>query len=169
MGKTTGVLWGRFNPPHKGHIALIGRLVKKVDILIVAVGNSETKDTKRNPFSGAERVRMMRSYLRERNIRVKRVVAVADGDTWASSIDNLFAKCGRFDILFTDHVEIARLVGGRVKVVGFRRLGETSSTSVRDSIAKGGDWESMTGTSVASLIKGYDGIRRIKRAYGITR
>lgn len=168
MKKTVGVYWGRFNPPHKGHIALVKRLVKKVDLLIVAVGNAEGKNTKRNPFSGDERVEMLKSYLREQNIKVKDVVAVEDGSSWASSIDNLFEKCGKFDVLFTDHKTIARLVGNRVKVVGFGREGGISSTMIRGSIAKGGEWEDLTGKSVVRLIRRFDGIARIKRAYGAT-
>jgi len=164
MKKTVGVYWGRFNPPHRGHIALVKRLVKKVDLLIVAVGSAESKNTKRNPFSGDERVEMLRSYLRERNIKVKEVVAVKDGKSLTSAIDNLFEKCGKFDVLFTDHKTIAKLVGNRVKVVGFERKGDVSSTLIRDSIAKGEEWENLTGRSVVSLVRKFDGVARIKRA-----
>jgi len=168
MKKTVGVYWGRFNPPHKGHIALVRRLVKKVDFLIIAIGSAESKNTKRNPFSGDERVKMLKSYLREQNIKVRDVIAVKDGNSWASSIDNLFEKCGKFDVLFTDHKTIAKLVGNRVKVVSFERKGAVSSTSIRDSIARGEEWENLTGKSVVSLMRRFDGIARIKRAYGAT-
>jgi nicotinamide-nucleotide adenylyltransferase len=168
MKETVGVYWGRFNPPHKGHIALVKKLAKRVDRLIVAVGNAETRNTKRNPFSGDERVEMLKSYLREQNIEVKDVIAVKDGDSWAASIDNLFEKCGKFDVLFTDHKKIFKLVGGRAKVVSFQRECNISSTLIRDSIAKGEKWENLTGKSVVSLIREFDGIARIKRTYGFT-
>jgi nicotinamide-nucleotide adenylyltransferase len=166
MKKTVGVYWGRFNPPHKGHIALVKRLVKKVDLLIIAVGRAESKNTERDPFSGDERVEMLERYLKEENIKVKDVIAVRDGDSWASSIDNLFEKCGRFDVLFTNHKTIARLVGNRVKVVSFERKGNVSSTLIRNSIARGGKWENLTGKSIVSLVRRFDGVARIKRAYG---
>jgi len=165
MRKKVGVIWGRFNPPHKGHVALVRRLAKKVDVLVIAVGGAEHNDTKRNPFSGKERVAMLKSYLREESIPVKSVIAIEDGRSRTSSIDNLFKKCGRFDILFTDHSWIANYVGGRAKVVGFRRRKGVSSTLVRDSIAKGREWESLTGKSVAALITKFNGIERIRRAY----
>jgi nicotinamide-nucleotide adenylyltransferase len=168
LEKTVGVYWGRFNPPHRGHIALIRRLVKKVDYLIIAIGNAEVRNTKRNPFSGAERAAMMKSYLRERGIRVWRVVEVKDGDTWPSSISNLFERCGRFDVLFTDHEVIANLIGARAKVVAFKRRGKVSSTLIRDYIARGKKWETLTGRSVVTLIRQYDGINRIRRAYEVT-
>ena len=166
MKETVGVYWGRFNPPHKGHISVVKRLVKKVDLLIVAVGSAESMNTKRNPFSGDERVKMLKSYLREQSIKVKDVIAVKDGDSWASSIDNLFEKCGKFGVLFTDRKTIAELVGNRVKVVGFERRDDISSTLIRDSISKGEKWENLTGKSVVSLIRRFDGIARIKRTYG---
>lgn len=168
MKKTVGVYWGRFNPPHKGHIALVKKLVKRVDLLIIAVGSAESKNTKRNPFSGDERVEMLKSYLREQHIKVEDVIAAKDGNSWASSIDNLFEKCGKFDVLFTDHKAIARLVGNRVKVVSFERRGNISSTLMRDSIAKGEKWENLTGKSVVNLIRRFDGIIRIQRAYEAT-
>lgn len=161
-----GVYWGRFNPPHKGHIALIKRLVKKVDHLTIAVGSAEDRDTKRNPFSGDERVKMLKSYLNEQNIKVKDVIAVEDGKSWSSSINNLFEKCGKFDVLFTNHKTIAKMVGDKVKVVSFERKGNISSTLIRDSVANGEKWENLTGKSVISLMKRFDGVERIKRAYG---
>jgi len=109
---------------------------------------------------------MLRSCLREEKVKVKNIIAVEDGDSWASSIHNLSEKCGEFDVLFTDHRSIAMLIGDRVKVVGFRRAGRISSTLVRDSIAKGEEWENLTGKSVVALIERFDGIERIKRAYG---
>jgi nicotinamide-nucleotide adenylyltransferase len=169
MKKTVGVFWGRFNPPHKGHIVLIKRLVRKVDLLIVAVGGAEKINTRRDPFSGDERVKMLVSYLNEQNIKVEDVVAVEDGKSWASSINNLFEKCGKFDVLFTDHKTIAKLVRDKVIIVSFERKGNISSTLIRDSIATGEEWENLTGKSVVSLIKRLDGIERIKRAYGATK
>jgi len=165
MKKTVGVYWGRFNPPHRGHIALARTLAKKVDYLVIAVGGAQNKNTKRNPFSGEERVKMLKSYLKEQKVRVKDVVAVKDGKTWASSVNLLFEKCGSFDVLFTDHKAIAKVVGSRARVVGFERRGGVSSTLIRDSIAKGEEWESLTGESVVSLVKRFNGVERIRRAY----
>jgi len=166
-GKTRGVYWGRFNPPHRGHIALIERIARKVDSLTVAVGSAEQSNTKRNPFSGEERVKMLKSYLKERMVEVQNVVAVDDGTSWASSVDNLFEKCRRFDVLFADKKRISNLVGNRAKVVSFRRTGRISSTMIRDSIARGdGRWRSLTGRSVAEMIERLGGEQRIKKAYG---
>ena len=59
--KIIGCYWGRFNPVHKGHVLLIKKLLKKVDELVIAIGSSQEKNTKRNPFSGNERKQMIQN------------------------------------------------------------------------------------------------------------
>lgn len=107
------VYWGRFNPPHKGHLGLIKKILKKSDDLIVAIGSAQEKNTKRNPFSGMERKKLMEAYLKENNISKSqvRVKTINDGKSFSSSVKNLFAKCGKFDVLYTDKESIIGLAG----------------------------------------------------------
>jgi nicotinamide-nucleotide adenylyltransferase len=163
----TGVYWGRFNPPHKGHLRVIRRLNREWD-LIVAIGSSEYRDEKKNPFSGAERKRMLEAYLKESKIRGVRVVTLNDGRSVSWAIDNLIRKC-RPDALFlsTERSELARRARRKVAVLLFPRTGGVSSTKIRDSIASTtGTWRKLTGKSVAKIIVELDGIRRIQVAYG---
>lgn len=164
----TGLYWGRFNPPHKGHVQLINKILKEVGRLIIAIGSAEFRDTKRNPFGGNERKAMMEVYLREEKLSPKRVkvIAVPDGTSFSSAIKNLFASCSPFDVLYTDKAAIISLIRKKVKIKRFRRKGTVSSTQIRDAIAAGTTWEHLTGRSVARLIKAYNGIERIKKAYG---
>ena len=163
----TGVYWGRFNPPHKGHLAVIRRLSKRCR-LIVAIGSSEHRDERANPFSGAERKRMLRSYLKELKIEGVRVVTLEDGRSERWALGNLIRKCAPDQLfLSTEKHRLADLAETRVRVVRFRRTGTVSSTAVRDAIAAGdGRWRTMTGRSVARLVEEMGGIQRIRRAYG---
>jgi cytidyltransferase-like protein len=163
----TGVYWGRFNPPHQGHLSVIRKLNKEWN-LIVAIGSSEHRNERSNPFSGAERKRMLESYLDELKIRGVKVVTLKDGPSQSWSVANLIRKC-KPDVLFlsTEKGELAELAQRRVPVVFFRRTGRISSTRIRDSIASGDDaWKRMTGGSVARWIARLDGVRRIRTAYG---
>ena len=165
----TGVYWGRFNPPHKGHLSVIRKLNQNWN-LIVAIGSSEHRDERTNPFSGMERKKMLESYLKELKIGGVKVIALNDGKTESWALGNLIRKC-KPDVLFlsTEKGELADLAKRRVRVVRFQRAGKVSSTRMRDSIASGdGGWKRMTGKSVAELIVEFDGIRRIKTAYGST-
>lgn len=74
-----GVYWGRFKPPHKGRMSVIRRF-RRTCHLVVAIGSSERKNTKSEPFSGRERRAMMEAYLKEELIRGVTVVALRDGN-----------------------------------------------------------------------------------------
>ena len=159
--------WGRFNPPHKGHLQLIKKILNETDKLIIAIGSAEFKNTKRNPFDGNERKKMMEEYLKEKKIDTKniKVIAVPDGKSFSSGIKNLFKFCGNFDVLYTDKETIINLIKKKVKVKRIKRAGTISSTKIRDAIANDKKWEDLTGKSVARLIKKFNGIERIKRSY----
>lgn len=164
-----GVYWGRFSPPHRGHLRVIKGILKEVDKLFVAVGSAEFRNTKRNPFDGNEKRKMMQAYLKEDGIdsnKVK-VVAVVDGKSYSAGIRNLFEGCGQFDVLYTDKETIIKLIRNKAKIKRIRRAGTISSTKIRDAIAFDKPWEQFTGKSVAKLIKKFNGIKRIKEAYGV--
>ncbi|HEY1198934.1 MAG TPA: adenylyltransferase/cytidyltransferase family protein [Thermoplasmata archaeon] len=166
----TGVYWGRFNPPHQGHLSVIRKFKDKCN-LVVAIGSSEHKNERTNPFSGAERKEMMEAYLRESRIGGVRVVTLADGNSESSALDNLIRK-RKPDLLIlsTEKSHLADLAEQRLPVIHFPRTGKVSSTLIRDSLAAGdGRWKRLIGRSVARLVVGFDEIRRIKKVYDIPR
>ena len=166
-----GVYWGRFNPPHRGHLSVIRRFAPTCR-LIVAIGSSEQKDTPRNPFSGPERKAMVEAYLREEGIDGVEVITIRDGPSMAKDIDRLVRRCrADFLLLSNEKSKLVRLARRRIKVVVFPRTGSVSSTRIRNLIASGGsDWKGLTGTSVARLIVKLRGIPRIRRSHlGSTR
>ena len=161
-----GVYWGRFNPPHKGHLEMIRRFRRRC-ALTVAIGSAEHRNERGNPFSGAERKAMMVAYLREAGYRDVRVVTLNDGPSLAWAIGNMMRKC-KPDLVFlsTERGPLANLVARQVRVVRFRRTGRISSTRIRDSIASGSDgWTRLTGRSVVRWIRGHGGPARIRGLY----
>ncbi len=135
--------------------------------LIVAIGSSERRNERSDPFSGAERKSMLESYLKELDVQGVRVVTLRDGPSVSWAVDNLIRRC-KPDALFlsTEREALIELARHQVRVVRFRRTGTVSSTRIRDSIADGGvAWKRLTGKSVATLISRLDGVRRIQEAY----
>lgn len=164
--RIVGVYWGRFNPPHKGHLSVVRRL-QKACRLVVAIGSSERKNMRTDPFSARERKAMMESYLKESGIRGVRVITLRDGPSESWAIANMIRRC-QPDVLFlsTEKTALARRAKGKVNVVRYRRTGRISSMRIRDHIAAGDPaWRKWTGESVARMIVRADGIGRIVRAY----
>ena len=58
------LLIGRFQPFHKGHLAVIKKILGEADELIIVVGSSQHRDVVENPFSAEERVEMIRQIGR---------------------------------------------------------------------------------------------------------
>ena len=161
-----GVYWGRFNPPHEGHLRVIRRFRKDYR-LVVAVGSSERSNERSNPFSGRERKAMLEAYLRERGVRGVRVVTLNDGpsETWA--VEALVRRCHPDVLLLSSEKRrLVRLAERHVPVLRFPRRGTISSSRIRRAIASGDPvWKTLTGRSVVELIERWDGVRRIRRAY----
>jgi len=165
----TGCYWGRFNPPHKGHMKMIKNMLKRVDKLIITVGRGEAKNTKRDPFSAKERIQMLKSYLKEEGIKNVKIISVTEGKSYHTSVNRLLKACPNINILFADKKTIIDIVGKKIEVGIFKRTGNVSATKLRDNIAYDKKWENLTGKSVANLIKKLNGIKRIKKAYGVLR
>ncbi|MFQ5883533.1 MAG: adenylyltransferase/cytidyltransferase family protein, partial [Thermoplasmata archaeon] len=45
------LLVGRFQPFHRGHLAMVRRILEDHSGIIFGVGSSQSKDTEKNPFS----------------------------------------------------------------------------------------------------------------------
>lgn len=164
--KRIGVYWGRFNPPHKGHLRIIKKFKDKYD-LVVAIGSSEHRNEKKNPFSGRERKQMIESYLKEEKIKDVKVVTLKDGNSKSWAINNLVKKCRPYVLLLSENHEMINLAKcKKIDVLIFKRKGNLSSTMIRDLIASDNDkWRNLTGKAVARLIVRLNGIERIKTAY----
>ncbi|MDG6907427.1 MAG: adenylyltransferase/cytidyltransferase family protein [Nitrososphaerota archaeon] len=163
---SVAVYWGRFNPPHKGHLGVIKKFNHKYN-LTAAIGSSEHKNEKTNPFSGRERKLMLEAYLNEQKIKDVRVVTLNDGKSKSWAIDNLVKKCKPDVLLLSENHEMINLTKGKkIHVLSFKRKGSLSSTLIRDLIASDNSkWRNLTGKSVARMIMKLDGAYRIKTAY----
>ncbi|MGA3192327.1 MAG: adenylyltransferase/cytidyltransferase family protein [Candidatus Bathyarchaeia archaeon] len=180
--KTTGFFWGRFNPPHKGHVEIIRRILRQVDDLIVVIGASQNKNTKSNPFSGEERKQMLEAYLKEEELDEKvKIIPLPDSEvSIQDAVRYVLNNTPKFDVSFSTHeieeqltpikIEVEKtleqeLNKRKIKIVKFRRMGTLSSSKIREAIAYDKKWEYMTGKSVVRIIKELNGIERIKKAH----
>ena len=62
---TTGLYVGRFQPFHLGHLEAVRYILTQVDDLVIVVGSAQHSHTMEDPFTGGERITMIRLALRE--------------------------------------------------------------------------------------------------------
>jgi len=97
-----GLLVGRFQPPHLGHLALVEFALDQVDELIIAIAAAQLSHTKKNPLTAGERVTMMRFMLQNHEIDPDKywiipTQDIMDNALWVTHLKRLLPK---FDVFF---------------------------------------------------------------------
>ena len=100
MEHKVGLLCGRFQPVHKGHISLIREALKHCDHLIIAIGSAQESGTKRNPFDFETRKELLHQSMWELGARVTIIpindrAVLSDDSSWGKYlIREVFEQTG---------------------------------------------------------------------------
>ena len=161
-----GILVGRFQPLHKGHIEAIEFAENNSDKLYIIVGSAEKSNQKRNPFTFEERKKMIELALSEEKLDNKiEIVPIKDAKNhseWILSIKDVIED---YNVVFTNDELTEKLFRkNNTKVVNAPLLDRKnlSSTEVRKRIKSDNKWENLTLPIVADYLVKIDGINRIK-------
>lgn len=141
-----GLLIGRFQPFHLGHLDALHFALSKVDKLWVGLGSSNKPLEKNNPFSAEERKEMILSSIDDsmkQRIQIYFIPDLENHIKWIELIDTLVPK---FDIVFTNdeltrHLYSKRNV--RVLSIPFVKRDILSGTNIRDMIISDQKWEDL--------------------------
>jgi nicotinamide-nucleotide adenylyltransferase len=139
-----GLLIGRFQPFHRGHLEALHFALSKVDKLWVGLGSSNKPPQKNNPFSAEERKKMILSSIDDsiRNkIEIYFIPDFEDHKKWVEHIDTIIPK---FDIVFTNDDMTKYLYSKRdttVMAIPFTKRDVLSGTNIRDLILGDQPWE----------------------------
>ncbi len=160
---------GRFNPPHKGHIKVIDYISQfpEVDEIIVAIGSGEKAYSLDNPFTGGERVEMMKILISTHFDYSKfYVMAIPDANRytiWAAHVIDLVPS---FDIVFTNNPLVQtlfrKLTSKRVESIPFFNREEYSGKKIRKKILENEDWKKFIPEPLVPLIEKYEGEERLR-------
>lgn len=162
-----GLLVGRFQPFHLGHLAAVKDALESVDELVIAVGSAQYSHNLNNPFTAGERLTMIRMALEEAGISCARVFVVPVPDVhlhmlWVSSLEGYTPK---FDIVYSNEPLTRRLfteAGYKVRPIRFHKRKEYSSTQVRKRMMNGESWKELVPKAVVAYIEKIDGTNRLK-------
>jgi nicotinamide-nucleotide adenylyltransferase len=141
-----GLLIGRFQPFHLGHLEALQFALSKVDKLWVGLGSSNKPAEKNNPFSAQERKTMILSSIDNSMKNKISIYFIPDLDNhvkWIEKIDTIVPK---FDIVFsndplTDHLYSKRIIN--VIPIPFLNRDKLSGTNIRNLIISDQKWENF--------------------------
>jgi len=158
---------GRFQPFHLGHLKAIKDVVGKAGELVIAIGSAQYGYDLLNPFTGGERLTMIRLALNEAKVNPAKYLIVPVPDlhrplVWVSWIVSLV---GYFDVVFSNEPVTVRAFkekGYRVESVPPYRQELYSGSEIRRRMREDEEWRDLVPKSVASYIESLDGVARIK-------
>ena len=162
-----GLLVGRFQPFHFGHLAAVRFALKRVDYLYVVVGSAQLSHERDNPFTASERISMVKAACDASGVDPSKWMAIPipDADShsvWVSSVESMVPK---FDTVFTNDTLTYLLFkeeGIPVRSVPYLDRKHYSATNVRARILEQKDWESLVPKQVAKLVKEFGGVERVR-------
>ena len=162
-----GLLVGRFQPFHLGHLEAVKYALREVDYLYVVVGSAQKSHERGKPFTAGERIAMIKAALDGNGVDPARWMAIpiADADShslWVSTVGSMVPK---FDMVFTNDTLtylLFREEGIQVKAVPYLDRESYSATNVRDRILERKDWKALVPVQVASLVEKFGGVERVR-------
>ncbi len=124
-----GVIIGRFQPLHNGHVELIREASRECDDVVLVIGSSNVHD-EANPFTFEERERMIKMVIGV--IQTIPMEDVTDDDAWVASV---IENVPPFDIVYAGDEEDLKLwTGSRFKTKSIGRIGGIRGTDIRKKI-----------------------------------
>jgi nicotinamide-nucleotide adenylyltransferase len=164
----TGLIVGRFQPFHRGHLGLVIELRKAhpTASLILAVGSAQDSFTADNPFTAGERVEMIQRALSEALIDGYLPVPVPDIHQHSQWVAYLRGLLPAFDVVYTNN-PLTRLLfereDVRVESPPFIERGKFQGVVVRRRMVEGKNWQELVPPAVAHYLDELGAPARLQR------
>jgi nicotinamide-nucleotide adenylyltransferase len=151
---------GRFQPLHKGHVALIKAAQERCGSVVVAIGSTQAKPSLRNPFTAAERRQMLAAVFP--TLPVVEVPDLHDAARWAA---HCLAITGKVDRVFGNDdatLDLFEMEGLAVERPGLVERGQYEASAIRVLLAEGDRaWLKAVPPPVADLLLKWDAPKRM--------
>ena len=162
-----GLMMGRFQPFHLGHLELVTQILNECDEVIIALTGSQFNYIEKDPFTSGERIEMIHQTLKENNIDMGKCYIISIENqfnvaTWASYLKS---SLPHFDKVYSGNDYVIMLLadsGYAVVSPKFLDREKYNATRIRKMIANDEEWEKFVPSSVSKIIKKINGVRRIK-------
>ncbi len=162
-----GLMMGRFQPFHLGHLELVKQILSECDEVIIALTGSQFNYIQKDPFTAGERIEMIHHSLKDEGIDLSRCYIIGIENqfnvaTWASYLKSSLPE---FHKVYSgnDYVEmLLKDSGYEVVPPNFYDREKYNATKIRKMIANGEEWEQFVPKKVAEIVKKINGEKRIK-------
>ncbi len=160
-----GLLIGRFQPFHLGHLEALQFALSRVDKLWVGLGSSNKPPEKNNPFSAEERKEMILSSIDDSIKEKISIYFIPDFDNHVKWIENIDTIVPKFDVVFTNDELTQYLYSKRnvqVIQIPFLKRDVLSGTNIRDLIISDQKWDHLVPQGTRNFLEKSNAKDRLK-------
>ncbi len=162
-----GLVMGRFQPFHLGHLELVKQVLSECGGIIIAVTGSQFNYIEKDPFTSGERIEMIHESLKEAAIDLSQcyIVSIENQENNAMWASYLKTTLPRFEKVYSGNDYVSMLLadsGFLVVPPKFLEREKYNASKIREMISQDKDWQSLVPQAVASVIKKIDGVSRIQ-------
>lgn len=156
-----GLLIGRFQPFHKGHLYLLRHVQKKIEKIVIGIGSANVFDED-NPFTYEDRKRMIEKVIKEEKLdsfveKIIPLIDIYDDELW---FKNSLKNSGDIDVVIGNNEWPNRIFetrGYKIWRVGFFKRYLYEGEKIRELIRQKKQWfdrvpENIV-TSIQSILK----------------
>ena len=160
-----GLLIGRFQPFHLGHLDAVLFGLSRTENLFICIGSSNKSNERRNPFSAEERREMIVSSIEPSmadRLKIFDIPDVGDHEKWTFEIDRIVPK---YDIIFTNDEFTKTLFEKRemdVVPVILKDREKFSGTNIRELIAGDKNWQDLVPQGTRKVLDNLNAKERLK-------
>ncbi|MDH3610299.1 MAG: nicotinamide-nucleotide adenylyltransferase [Nitrosopumilus sp.] len=162
-----GLMMGRFQPFHLGHLDLIKQILKDCDEVIIVVTSSQFNYLEKDPFTAGERIEMIHDSVMESDVDLNRCIILSlenqfNVATWLSYLKSMVPH---FDRVYSGNDYVKMLLadsGIEVVTPEFLDRSQFNATNIRSMIICNGPWEKTVPPTVFQFIKKINGKNRLQ-------
>jgi len=160
-----GLLIGRFQPFHLGHLDAVLFGLSRTENLFVGIGSSNKSNERKNPFSAEERTEMIISSIESSIIDRLKIFDIPDVDNhekWTFEIDQIVPK---YAVVFSNDEYTKTLFEKRkidVIPVVMKDREKFSGTNVRQLITDDKNWQDLVPRGARKVLDKINAIERLK-------
>ena len=149
-----GLVLGRFQPLHMGHLSLFEAVIDDGHELLICIGSSDEKRTANNPYTSLERIRMVKSVLSNYECKYD-IFEIPDINNIDLYVKHLESMVPKFDLVYSGNDLVKMLfenAGYSVVIPDLINREAWQGASIRQAMKDGDDWEMDVPAGVANII-----------------
>ncbi len=162
------MFFGRFQPFHKGHLAVTKMILEENDEIVFMIGMSTESHTPRNPFTAGERIEMIRRALKWEGYSLDRVITVTlpTMEVHVAAVYDVIHMSPKIDRVYIGNPIIARAFmecGFKVTIPKPVERERYNGTLIRELIAKGDPkWKELVPEPVSQFLEEINATERLR-------